>query len=49
MYVTNHFNHCIKLLAPCEPLIGNKKFLFLFYSYKLQNWIWSMPMPPMAH
>ena len=30
MYVSNHFNHCIKLFAPCGPLIGNKKFLFLF-------------------
>ena len=30
MYVSNHFNHCIKLLAPCGPLIGNNKFLFLF-------------------
>ena len=27
MYVSNHFNHCIKLFAPCGPLIGNKKFL----------------------
>ena len=32
-YVSNHFNHCIKLFAPCGPLIGNKKLLFLFYSY----------------
>ena len=31
MYVSNHFNHCIKLFAPCGPLIGNKKFLFLFW------------------
>ena len=30
MYVSNHFNHCIKLFAPCGPLIGNNKFLFLF-------------------
>jgi hypothetical protein len=30
MYVSNHFNHCIKLFAPCGPLIGNKTFLFLF-------------------
>jgi hypothetical protein len=30
MYVSNHFNHCIKLFAPCGPLIGNKQFLFLF-------------------
>ena len=30
MYVSNHFNHCIKLFAPCGPLIGNTKFLFLF-------------------
>ena len=30
LYVSNHFNHCIKLFAPCGPLIGNKKFLFLF-------------------
>ena len=30
MYVSNHFNHCIKLLAPCGPFIDNKKFLFLF-------------------
>ena len=30
MFVSNHFNHCIKLFAPCGPLIGNKKFLFLF-------------------
>ena len=30
MYVSNHFNHCIKLFAPCGPLIGNKKFLFLY-------------------
>jgi hypothetical protein len=36
LYVSNHFNHCIKLFAPCGPLIGNKKFLFLFlflYAY----------------
>jgi hypothetical protein len=31
LYVSNHFNHCIKLFAPCGALIGNKKFLFLFY------------------
>ena len=30
MHVSNHFNHCIKLFAPCGPLIGNKTFLFLF-------------------
>jgi hypothetical protein len=30
MYVSIHFNQCIKLFAPCGPLIGNKKFLFLF-------------------
>jgi hypothetical protein len=34
LYVSNHFNHCIKLFAPCGPLIGNKKFLFLFYYYR---------------
>ena len=28
MYVSNHFNHCIKLFAPCGPLIGNKQFLY---------------------
>jgi hypothetical protein len=31
LYVSNHFNHCIKLFAPRGALIGNKKFLFLFY------------------
>ena len=36
MYVSNHFNHCIKLFAPCGPLIGNKKFLFLFLFYKVK-------------
>ena len=25
LYVSNNFNHCIKLFAPCGPLIGNKK------------------------
>ena len=30
MYVSNHFNHCIKLFAPCGTLFGNNKFLFLF-------------------
>jgi hypothetical protein len=29
MYVSNHFNHCIKFFAPCGPLIGNKKILIL--------------------
>jgi hypothetical protein len=29
MYVSNHFNHCIKLFAPSGPLIGNKKILIL--------------------
>jgi hypothetical protein len=29
MYVSNHFNHCIKLFAPSGPLIGNKKNLIL--------------------
>ena len=33
LYVSNHFNHFIKLFAPCETLIGNKKFLFLFLLY----------------
>ena len=34
VYVSNHFNHCIKLFASCGTLIGNKKFLFLFlYKY----------------
>jgi hypothetical protein len=28
-YVSNHFNHCIKLFAPCGTLIGNKKILIL--------------------
>jgi hypothetical protein len=32
LYVSNHFNHCIKLLAPC----GNKKVLFLFGFYLLE-------------
>jgi hypothetical protein len=32
LYVSNHFNHCIKLFAPCGTLIGNKKFLYS-YSY----------------
>ena len=31
MYVSNHFNHCIKLFAPCGPLIGNKNS----YSYSI--------------
>jgi len=30
LYSSNHFNHCIKLFAPCGTLIGNNKFLFLF-------------------
>jgi hypothetical protein len=32
LYVSNHFNHCIKLFVPCGTLIGNNKFLFLFYT-----------------
>jgi hypothetical protein len=32
MYDSNDFNHCIKLFAPCGPLIGNKKILILFYA-----------------
>jgi hypothetical protein len=28
----HHFNHCIKLFAPCGPLIGNKKYS---YSYTI--------------
>jgi hypothetical protein len=32
--VSNHFNHCIKLFAPCGTLIGNKKKLFLFFMYE---------------
>jgi hypothetical protein len=31
MYVSNHFNHCIKLFAPCGPLIGNTNS----YSYSI--------------
>ena len=41
LYVSNHFNHCIKLSAPCGPLIGNKKILilsYLFRSYWNNNW-----------
>ena len=34
-YVSNHFNHCIKLFAPCGILIGNKQFLF-FFSYSME-------------
>ena len=34
MYVSNHFNHCIILFAPCGSLIGNKKFLFLVRKIK---------------
>jgi hypothetical protein len=30
LYISNHFNHCIKLFAPCWTLIDNNKFLFLF-------------------
>jgi hypothetical protein len=30
LHVSNHFNHFIKLFAPCGTLIGNKQFLFLF-------------------
>ena len=33
MYVSDHFNHCIKLFAPCGPLIGNKQFLSYLILY----------------
>ena len=35
LYASNHFNHCIKLFAPCHAcgtLIGNKKILILIHS-----------------
>ena len=32
LYVSNHFNRCIKLFAPCGTLIGNKKILILIHS-----------------
>ena len=32
LYVSNHFNHCIKLFAPCGPLIANKTILLIFLS-----------------
>ena len=55
MYVSNHFNHCINLFAPCGPLIGNKKFLFLLYIWELSGtsrsviylYIGTTPPPPM--
>jgi hypothetical protein len=40
MYVSNHFNHCIKLFAPCGPLIGNKKILILIILILIWNFIW---------
>ena len=30
MYVSNHFNDCIKLFAPCGNKLAIKKILFLF-------------------
>jgi hypothetical protein len=33
LYASNHFNHCIKLFAPCGTLIGNKNSYS--YSYNL--------------
>jgi hypothetical protein len=33
LYVSNHFNHCIKLFAPCGPLIANNKFLSYLILY----------------
>ena len=29
LYVSNHFNHCIKLFTPCGPLIGNEQNIIL--------------------
>ena len=37
LYVSNHFNHCIKLFAPCGTLIGNAKFLFLILLILMQK------------
>jgi hypothetical protein len=40
LYASNHFNHCIKLFAPCGTLIGNKKiliFILIVFTLKALN------------
>ena len=38
LYVSNQFNHCIKLFAPCGTLIGNKKILILILIHSINSY-----------
>ena len=47
LYVSNHFNHCIKLFAPCGTLIGNNKFLFLLWKRQYIFFHFTYISPPL--